>query len=173
MARAQGLDVSLTITLSSTEGPACANLLDRIIAGEFGDAVINVGPVDLANIASLYSQVDAVLAPTLLESYSATFIEAMRYQKPILTSNRDFSREICVDAAIYFEPLSTKAIVGAIQQLHNQPALGLRLIRNGNARLKNIDKRWAEIAEEYLHILRAVTEYGSESEADHSVFENR
>jgi len=158
VARDRGLDVSLTITLASSEGQACSRLIDRINAGEFGDAVINVGPVDLANIASLYSQTDAVLAPTLLESYSATFLEAMKYQKPILTSDRDFSREICGDAAMYFEPLSLEAIVGAIQMLHDDPSLRKTLIQSGEKRLENSDQAWTQIAEEYLQILRAVTE---------------
>lgn len=156
-ARDRGLDVSLTVTLSSSEGPECASLIDRINAGEFGDAVINVGTVDLANIASLYRQADAVLAPTLLESYSATFLEAMRYRKPILTSDRDFSREICGDAALYFEPLSVEEMVGAIRQLHDDPALRQRLALVGENRLENSDKGWTEIAGEYLQILRAAT----------------
>jgi glycosyltransferase involved in cell wall biosynthesis len=155
-AKAKGLSVSLTITLSRSEGLACATLMDRITSGEFGNAVINIGPVDLVNIASVYSQADAVLAPTLLESYSATFLEAMKYKKPILTSDRDFSREICGDAAQYFEPLNTASMMSAIQRLHDDCSMSVRLIENADRRLQNINKGWAEISEEYLHIFKKV-----------------
>ena len=51
--------------------------------GVYGDSVINIGTVDLASISTVYSFIDAVFMPTLLESYSATFLEAMAYDKPL------------------------------------------------------------------------------------------
>jgi len=67
-----------------------------------------LGRVQLKEIKKIYQKVDAVFLPTLLESFSANYVEAMYFNKPIFTSDLDFAREICGSYAYYFDPLDEK-----------------------------------------------------------------
>ena len=54
--------------------------------------------------------------PTLL-SHTRYFLEAM-YKKPLLVSDREFAREICGQAAIYFDPLSIDSMAQAVSNFN-------------------------------------------------------
>ena len=61
------------------------------------DHFVFLGRVQHREIRMLYQKVDAVFLPTLLESFSANYIEAMYFKKPVFTSDLDFAREVCRD----------------------------------------------------------------------------
>lgn len=44
-----------------------------------------------------------VLQPSLMEVFSATYIEAISMNRPLIISDLDFGREICQNAALYFD----------------------------------------------------------------------
>jgi glycosyltransferase involved in cell wall biosynthesis len=73
------------------------------------DSIFNVGWLTLSECIDWYNRSDIVFLPTLLETFSATYLEAMRMGRPIVTCDLDFARDICKDAAAYFPPLSTKS----------------------------------------------------------------
>ncbi len=79
--------------------------------------VINIGPVSHKSCPSIYSQCDFLFAPTLLETFSASYPEAMKMSLPILTSDYSFARSVCHDSAIYFDPTSPKDIAKKIDLL--------------------------------------------------------
>ena len=53
--------------------------------------VINLGPVAHKSCPSIYSQCDFLFAPTLLETFSASYPEAMKMNLPISTSKYSFA----------------------------------------------------------------------------------
>lgn len=67
-----------------------------------------LGRVVQEKIPSLYSQMDIVLMPTLLEIFSTTYLEAMYMQVPIIASDMGFARDICWDSALFCSPLNAK-----------------------------------------------------------------
>jgi glycosyltransferase involved in cell wall biosynthesis len=81
------------------------------------DSVINLGPVDINSCPYLYELSSAVFLPTLLETFSASYPEAMIMNKPILTSNLDFAKDLCGDAALYFDSFDPKSIAHVILEL--------------------------------------------------------
>ena len=83
----------------------------------YTDSVINLGSVEINSCPSLYELSSAVFLPTLLETFSASYPEAMIMNKPILTSNLDFAKELCGDAALYFDPFDPKSIANVILEL--------------------------------------------------------
>ncbi len=119
---------------------------------ESDDFIVYLGKVDIKDCPSLYAQCHYMFLPTLLECFSASYAEAMRMEKPILTSDLDFARGLCLDAAAYFDPLDSKKIAETIIQLDNNEELQQRLIHNGNERLKNFDSS-RQRAEKYLQII--------------------
>src|SRR5690606_34568379 len=67
------------------------------------DSIENVGVLGLNECLHYYKESDIVFLPTLLEVFSATYLEAMAMGKPIVTTDFEFSRAICGAAALYFE----------------------------------------------------------------------
>jgi glycosyltransferase involved in cell wall biosynthesis len=98
--------------------------------------IINIGPVKVEEAPSLYNECDAMFLPTLLECFSASYVEAMKMEKPIITSDMGFAHTICEDAAIYVDPINTKDIAGKIIKLYKSKDLQNRLIEKGLKKLK-------------------------------------
>ena len=55
-----------------------------------------VGPVPPPECPSLYKECDAMFLPTLAECFSASYPEAMKMERPIITTDLGFARSICV-----------------------------------------------------------------------------
>ena len=116
------------------------------------DHVFNLKPIKLNSCPSVYSQCDALFLPSLLEVFSASYVEAMKMQKPILTSNYSFAKDICGKAALYFDPLNAKDIAKKIRKLINDKKLQYNLIKNGNIQISKFETPKSR-AEKYLKIL--------------------
>src|SRR5690625_1180698 len=89
--------------------------------------------------------------PSLLECFSASYVEAMAMEKPILTSDLPFARAVCKEAAIYFDPMNPVDITDKIQNLIKNPEAQKELIQEG----RNIFKTMItprERAESFLTI---------------------
>ncbi|NGP76676.1 glycosyltransferase family 4 protein [Balneolaceae bacterium YR4-1] len=117
------------------------------------DAIINIGPVKPDEGPALYKECDALFLPTLLECFSATYAEAMKMNKPIITSDLGFAHTVCGDAAIYFNPINPKDIASKITQLIEQPTLQEKLIKEGMEQQENFVTA-KERAEQYLKICK-------------------
>ena len=103
------------------------------------DVVINLGSVKSVDCPSIYQQCDALFLPTLLECFSASYPEAMKMEKPILTSDYSFAQDICKDAAIYFNALDPQDIATKILDLVSNQALQRELIQTGKGRLQTLE----------------------------------
>src|SRR5690606_10997307 len=69
----------------------------------------NVGPVRPEECPALYQECDGLFLPTLAECFSASYPEAMKMEKPIVTTDLGFAKSICGMAALYFEPMDATA----------------------------------------------------------------
>lgn len=116
------------------------------------DFIVYLGRVDINQCPSLYNQVDYMFLPTLLECFSASYVEAMFMKKIILTSDLDFARGICGNAAIYFNPLDACSIVDNLLLIDGNVKEKSRLINNGLSKLKCFDTS-SERANKYLKII--------------------
>lgn len=101
--------------------------------------IINVGPVHPEECPSLYSECDIMFLPTLAECFSASYPEAMIMQKPIVTTDLSFARDICRDAALYYKPLNAESAADAIIQMVLNAELKEMLINKGIERVKDFN----------------------------------
>ncbi len=101
-------EISVTLDHSNTLENRFLQLVKR---EGLMNIISNLGFVPTNSLSSVYHEHDALLLPTLMESYSGTYTEAMTFCKPILTSDRDFAREVCGEGAIYFDPLNANDIL--------------------------------------------------------------
>jgi glycosyltransferase involved in cell wall biosynthesis len=110
-----------------------------------------LGPVPPPECPALYRECDAMFLSTLAECFSASYPEAMKMEKPILTTDLGFARSICQEAALYFPPRDAKAAAGQVERLIGDANLQERLRRNGKERLAAFDTP-AERAQKILEI---------------------
>ncbi|MGK6342943.1 glycosyltransferase family 4 protein [Chryseobacterium sp. DT-3] len=111
-----------------------------------------LGRVDLNKLPSLFSKMDSLFMPTLLETFSTTYLEAMFMKVPIITSDMSFSRDICSDAAIYCDPVNSRQYAENIVNLSKDPFLKERLINNGINNLLRFGNS-LDRTKEYLRII--------------------
>jgi glycosyltransferase involved in cell wall biosynthesis len=103
--------IKITLTLDPMNQNE-RKILESLI--DFEDIICNVGPVSRDKLRELYFEHNSIFLPSLLESYSANYVEAIYFNCLVLTSNKDFAKEICGKSAIYFDPLSPSDIVKKI-----------------------------------------------------------
>jgi len=77
----------------------------------------NIGCLRLDECPKWYAMADSVYLPTLLETFSATYPEAMQMNRPIITTDLDFAHDICGDAALFHDPLSAEDAARQIRKL--------------------------------------------------------
>ncbi|UPT76866.1 glycosyltransferase [Sulfurovum sp. XGS-02] len=115
------------------------------------DYVITLKPINTDLCPSVYDQCDALFLPTLLECFTASYPEAMKMKKPILTSDLSFAKDICKDSALYFDPLDAKNIADKIIELSTNKQLQNDLIVKGAERLSEMETAESR-AKKYLKI---------------------
>ena len=128
-------------------------LPDKIFKQKFNksDRILNLGTQHISNCPKLYYLCDAMFLPTLLETFTASYLEAMIMNKPILTSNYSFAKNICGSAAEYFDPLKPKDIAKKIINLLNDKNRYKELISLGSKRVLAFPN-YRERAKQYLNI---------------------
>lgn len=120
-----------------------------------GDIITNLDPLSGPEVAGALRAATALFLPTLVESYGLIYLEAMTAGLPILTSDRDFAREMCGELALYFDPLDAGSIVDAIERLGRVAAdrcLRERLV----ARSRQFPQHWRQVAATFIQALREV-----------------
>lgn len=129
------------------------SFVENISALNLSDAIINLGTVPVNDVRSLYTQIDALLLPTLLESFSATFADSLFFKKPIFTSDRDFAKDVCADCAYYFDPMSADSIYNVIQDAFKNKDLMEIKVNNGYKRVIKFPD-WNDVAGMYIEQLK-------------------
>ncbi|MEE8057524.1 MAG: glycosyltransferase [Pseudomonadales bacterium] len=106
--------------------------------------VINIGPVPLTDGPALYAETDITFMPSILETFSAVYPEAMMSGCPIVTTDLNFAKDICGDAASYYSPLDAKAAAKAIASLVNDSGAFNALVDKGRKRVAEFPSQAAK-----------------------------
>lgn len=112
-----------------------------------------LGKIPLENIPDLYTKSHASFIPTLLEVFSATYIESMFMNRPIIASDMPFAKDICGDAAIFCESTNADNYASAIIKLYNDKNLQKNLIAKGNVNLNRFGTSM-DRTKKYLEIIK-------------------
>ena len=152
--RELGRDYRIILTIAANQHKNAARLLQEIRDRDLGEIIVNVGPVAMADVPSLYRSCDGLLMPTLLESFSGTYVEAMFHGIPIFTSDLDFATGVCGDAACYFDPHDAHDIVSKIDTVFDDPSRSASLMEAGRRVLASLPD-WSHAFKLYQEIVRA------------------
>jgi hypothetical protein len=134
--RKENIKIFITLDKSIKQDNKFLNL---VLNKKIDDVIVNIGFIKQDELPKVYNQVDGLFLPTLLESFSTTYLESFYFKKPIFTSNRDFAIEICEDAAFYFNPLDENDIINTITNAFNNPDLIDNKINLGLNKLSNFE----------------------------------
>lgn len=151
----QGEPVNIITTISSEQHPMADRFLNEIQNQGLGKVINNIGPVSMKDVPALYNQVDGLLMPTLLESFSGCYVEAMFHNRPIFTSDLDFAKSVCGEAAYYFDPLNPQQIFEKIMEWKYDPKRGMEKIHAGQRILKEF-MTWEKVLNRYMQLFDKV-----------------
>ena len=73
--------------------------------------IVWLGALGRSTIFQLMRDADALVMPSLYETACLPLVEAMANGLPILAADRPYAREICEDAAFYFDPDDPESLV--------------------------------------------------------------
>ena len=152
----RGLDFKIIITIDESQHRKVKPFLSLIKERGLDSVIINIGPVEVKNAPSLYKQCDGLLMPSLIETYCNPYVESMYHKRLILTSDMDFSREVCGDAAVYFDPLNHLSILEAIEEVYSNDILREEKIRNGSMQIQRLHS-WDKVVQMYSNIIEGTT----------------
>lgn len=132
-ALAQGwpeIDFKFQLTLDPASPGWCAI---AAAATDLGVAarVETLGVLPLPELAQAYQKCGLVFLPTLREASTAVYPEAFHFGRPLITTEIDFARELCGDAAVFVDPYRAGDMAAAIAGLLADPARRDSLIAAG------------------------------------------
>lgn len=128
----------LTLTMNATGAGQHTAMpaTERALLGSLPDVVTLAGVQSYEGAWKLYEQADALVFPSLTESFGHPLVEAMASQLPIVASDIPVHREICGEAALYFPVLEARGLARQIEHLARNPVERGRLAECGRERMK-------------------------------------
>jgi SAM-dependent methyltransferase/glycosyltransferase involved in cell wall biosynthesis len=131
---APDLDVEFRFTLDPASA-AWRRLKSEAARLGVADMVVTLNVLPLTELAHAYRAAAVVLLPTLREASTAVYPESFALERPVVTSDLDFARELCGDAALFVPPLNVAAIAEGLIGLLRSPEARERLVEAGRRRL--------------------------------------
>jgi len=119
---------------------------EKAAALEVIDLIQNIGKIKVTDCIEYYNKSKIVFLPSLLEVFSATYIEAMAMKIPIITTDLDFAHDNCKEAALYYTPGNANDAASQIFKILNNKELFVNQIMNGTLVLDS----YLSIEEKYL-----------------------
>lgn len=113
----QGLKPSLALTLHDRDATLLAWVHQQTT--EHGLRISNLGRIPHAKLLLLYGQSQALVFPSISESFGLPLIEARKVGLPIVASELDFVRDVC-EPVHTFDPHSPVSIARAIRRFLDQ-----------------------------------------------------
>lgn len=137
----------ITIAPSSVVSQA---LDAKLRSYNMSDFVINHGHMSQKDLGEMYRKCQFCFLPTLLEVFSASTLEAMYFQLPVVASHFYFNTEVMGDSCLYFKPTDAKDAARQITKLISNKSLQEECKQKMLIRLQkygNYDAHFNEIKE--------------------------
>jgi glycosyltransferase involved in cell wall biosynthesis len=123
-------------------------IIDRL---DLGSWVVTPGWVPRERLPAFYALAEALVLPSLYESFGLPLLEAMASSCPVVTANRYGPRELVGDAGILVDPEEVESIAEGMRRVVTDRALRQWLIESGRERARRFS--WRTCANETLQVL--------------------
>ena len=130
-----GLRAQFKLTLPETS-QTLSDVCKQAEKNGTSEMIVNLGTLTLDDCLKEYQRSTCVFLPTLAEVFSATYLEAMAMQVPIVTSDLDFANDVCGSAAAYFETNDAKSAAETLALVIQSQPYKHQLVSNGKKRLR-------------------------------------
>lgn len=146
------LPVTISLTLNKDESERTEKLLKCIKSEGLQHIFPNIGHVPFDSAGSVMQDHDGLFLPTLLESFSGTYAEALKCGRPIFTSHYDFAVNLLGDSAFFFDPLNADTIFKVLQDaIANPQAVAEKA--EAAATIGALMPGWPEIAQQFSQLI--------------------
>lgn len=115
-----------------------------------------LGSVEIDECPSLYNQCTVVFMPSLLECFTATYPEAMKMNKPIVTTDLDFAKSLCGEAASYYSATDPQSAADALYRVITDATKSQQLVKAGVEQLLCFDN-YNQRAEKLIGLLDTIS----------------
>ncbi len=116
-----------------------------------GSGAVALGRVTDAELRALYENALCLVFPSRYEGFGLPPVEAMAAGCPVIASAAGAVREVCGDAALWFDPAAPESLPAALARLLDEPGLAGSLREAGAARARLFT--WRAAAERLLAIV--------------------
>lgn len=111
------------------------------------DSIVNIGPFNYSDITTLLADTDILFVPSLLETFSASYLEAMCAQKKLVVADKKYAREVCGNYATYVDPVDSVKTAYTFHQLFvdyrissEEILLGDEILKHYGSQDERVDK---------------------------------
>lgn len=110
--------------------------------------------IEDSELGDLYARALGLIVPSLMEGFGLPALEAMSRDCLVLASDIPVMREVCKDAAVYFDPYDESSIADALTEVYDCPNDFAGYKKAGRRRIR--DFSWKAMAEETLKVYKEV-----------------
>lgn len=141
---------TIKLVLAGKEDFFYKRLKKRVKELRLWDDVIFTGYVTDRELSWLYQNALALVFPTLMEGFGLSAVEAMHNKCLVLASDIPALKEVCHNAAIYFNPNDIDSIAGSMLGIVEHPSGYRTKILQGRQRATQF--LWTKTAQETLRV---------------------
>lgn len=116
------------------------------------DMVVELGSIPYQQLHQVYARADFYVTPAYTETFAHPLVEAMSSGLPVIASDIPVHREICGDAAIYFERFSAESLAQTVARMAKSPEGIASMALRGSSRVN--DFSWKVHVENILDLAR-------------------
>ncbi len=145
-------DFKLFLTIDPKKWPQGINKYQQAIKN-LENNVVTLGPLPYESIVNLYRKADIFVFPSFCESFGFSMVEALSVGLPILASDTPVNREICGNAALYFNPESVDDISEKILLLFKDGKLKKELCQKALKRSEEFPT-WENVVRDTLRVIK-------------------
>ena len=143
--------------IAGGKGWGRVNLKEIITQLDLTENVKILGYVDDATLATLYSNAQFLVLPSLYEGFGLPLIEAMSYGTPVLTANNSSMPEVSGNAGLLIDALDVESIANGLQEMITNNELRERLAKN--AKLNESPSSWDESAKKLITVFEKAIDF--------------
>lgn len=146
-----GPKLGVSLVVAGEHRWLCDKELEMIDKLGISQWVKRPGWIDNKELISFYKMAEALVFPSLYESFGSPIVEAMAAGCPVITSNRFGTKEVAGDAAILVDPEDLDSISEGMSMILTEKDLRNELILKGYKRSKQFS--WNKCARSVLETL--------------------
>lgn len=132
------------------------DLKEMIAQLDLTENVKVLGYVDDKTLATLYSNAQFLVMPSLYEGFGLPLVEAMSYGTPVLTANNSSMPEVAGNAGLLVDALDVQSIADGLKEMITNNGLRERLAKN--AKLNASRFSWDESAIKLIKVFEKAIE---------------